>query len=401
MFLVMKKEHPFQKHPMISVLAAVALATLPAQPIQNVPVLTYGQDPTRSANITWRNHEMRGEIELKSKGKGSRKLGAKTQTTTLPSGQKWNYHSAFADRLRPGEPYQYRIPGGNWLQFRTPSGNQRSLRFLYFGDVQSNIDTAWQPILKLAYERCPDAAFMVFAGDLIDSAHDDYQWSDFFRPGEKYFGQIPVVATPGNHEYKSIIAMETARLSYHWKAQFEYPKNGYPGLDEQSYIVEFPQMRIISMNSNRFVKEQAAWLDKKLAELPSKWTFVTYHHPVFSLAKNRDNRLVRTLWDPVFRKHNVAMALQGHDHIYGRWIAPRADQQGSTTYITSVAGTKMYEPNPEEAKRTKKWMKRTRTFQIIEVSGNRLTYTSYDHTGKKVDSTVLQRSGTGAVQVIQ
>ena len=84
-------------------------------------------------------------------------------------------------------------------------------------------------------------------------------------------------------------------------------------------------MRIVSLNSNERRSKsyadkeaQAAWLDRVLTDNPNRWTVVTFHHPVFSPAKDRDNPDLRRLWQPVFDKHKVDLVLQGHDHTYAR-----------------------------------------------------------------------------------
>lgn len=43
---------------------------------------------------------------------------------------------------------------------------------------------------------------------------------------------------------------------------------------------------------------------------------MVYHDPAYSSGGNRDNRKLRETWTPLFDKHHVDLALQGHDHAY-------------------------------------------------------------------------------------
>ena len=66
------------------------------------------------------------------------------------------------------------------------------------------------------------------------------------------------------------------------------------------------------------IEEQAEWLESVLKDNPNKWTIATYHHPIFSASRGRDNVELRSLWKPLFDKYKVDLALQGHDHTYTR-----------------------------------------------------------------------------------
>ena len=119
-----------------------------------------------------------------------------------------------------------------------------------------------------------------------------------------------------------------------------------------------------------------------LADNTSPWVVCTFHHPIFSTGKDRDNPELRGLWKPVFDKHHVDLVLQGHDHTYGRTglqtppatpvtIAnvPTAVNavalETGTIYVVSVSGPKMYNLN------RKPFMPRaaedTQLYQIIHV----------------------------------
>ena len=57
--------------------------------------------------------------------------------------------------------------------------------------------------IQEAFRDAPRAAFTLHAGDLVDSHDMDSQWGEWHQGPDWVNGTIPVIATPGNHEYPS------------------------------------------------------------------------------------------------------------------------------------------------------------------------------------------------------
>jgi 3',5'-cyclic AMP phosphodiesterase CpdA len=159
---------------------------------------------------------------------------------------------------------------------------------------------------------------------------------------------------------------------------------------------------MISLNSNEKHDEQAAWLDKLLASNPNIWTICTFHHPIYSTAKGRDNKQLREKWQPVFDKHAVDLVLTGHDHTYGRsnlvtGAMARTGRSG-TVYVVSVSGPKQYELDRET------WMERaaenTQLYQIVRIDGEKLLYESRTARGVLYDSFELRKRRGRPNQII-
>ena len=148
---------------------------------------------------------------------------------------------------------------------------------------------------------------MLHAGDLINNENDDAEWGEWFGAGSWLNGMIPVVATPGNHEYD-----DDDQLSRHWRPQFAFPMNGPSGLEETVYWFDYQGARIISLNSNERIDEQRDWLKSVLSEADRpKWTIVTFHHPIYSTAGDRDNPGLRAAWQPILEESGVDLVLAG------------------------------------------------------------------------------------------
>ena len=77
------------------------------------------------------------------------------------------------------------------------------------------------------------------------------------------------------------------------------PLNGVKGLEESVYYIDYENTRMINMNSNRMLDEQAAWLDNVLASNPNTWSIVTFHHPIYSSSDRKKNKELRKKWKPI------------------------------------------------------------------------------------------------------
>ena len=119
-----------------------------------------------------------------------------------------NYHSVTFRNLQPDTLYTYRVGDGvNWTEyyhFRTASDRARPFSFIYFGDAQNDVRTHWSRVFREAFRDAPRAAFTLHAGDLIDNNDWDSEWGDWHQGPDWVNGTIPVIATPGNHEYRRI-----------------------------------------------------------------------------------------------------------------------------------------------------------------------------------------------------
>ncbi len=362
-------------------------------------VLTWQTDPTTSQAITWRTDTTvaRGTVEIAPAKASPRfmlsveSVAAETEHVETDSGPA-HFHSANAQGLEPATRYAYRVGAGEvwseWFHFRTANDRPEPFSFIYFGDAQNNVLSLWSRTLRSAYSDAPRAAFMIHAGDLINRANRDVEWGEWFEAGDWIQAMVPSIPTPGNHEYAKDGAGGRS-LSSLWRPHFTLPAGDIEGLEETVYFVDYQGVRIISINSNERLEEQAEWLDGTLESNPNRWTVVTFHHPVFSTAEGRDNETLRGLWKPLFDRHRVDLVLTGHDHTYGRGqnlpVGGNAvDTRAGTVYVVSVSGPKMYSLDDEA------WWDRaaenTQLYQIISIDGDTLQYEARTAVGDLYDA---------------
>ena len=399
-------------------------------------VLTWMSDPARFQAVTWRTDssvtvglaEVAVAEDNASFVKRARQLKAKT-TPFHSNLSLAHYHSVEFTALSPRTKYAYRVGDGTnwseWFHFTTASDQPEPFSFVYFGDAQNDVKSLWSRVIRESFVNAPNARFLLHAGDLINHANNDAHWGEWFQAGGWLNGMIPSVPTSGNHEYVNI-GIETSppdatlpfnvnvkpTLSQHWRPQFALPEHGPPGLEETAYFLDYQGVRIVSLNSNEKQVEQAAWLDKVLAENPGRWSILTFHHPIYSSAKSRDNVKLRAAWQPIIDKHKVDLVLQGHDHTYARsglttaaTIAaaekieaeknaePEVTRRnaGGTIYVVSVSGPKMYDLGRPVRIEFHRVAEDTQLFQVITIDGDELRYVARTATSQLYDAFTLKK----------
>ena len=189
---------------------AAELAHAPT-PLPDRVVLTWSEDPATTQSVTWRTDTSvtTAVAEVAVANANGRALEPRrfaAETTDLRSDlNQAHYHSVTSRDLQPDTLDAYRVGDGvNWSEyyhFRTASDRRRPFSFIYFGDAQNEIKTHWSRVFREAFRDAPRAAFTLHAGDLINEDAWDAEWGEWHGAPAWVNGTIPVIATPGNHEY--------------------------------------------------------------------------------------------------------------------------------------------------------------------------------------------------------
>ncbi|NDV61246.1 metallophosphoesterase family protein [Puniceicoccales bacterium CK1056] len=387
-------------------------------PIPDRIVLTWTGDPATTQAVTWRSAPMerKAVAQIQEATPGplpdvKDRIPATTRSLEAETG-KSDYHTVEFAGLSADTLYAYRVGDGinwsEWHHFKTASSEAKPFSFIYVGDAQNNIRKHWSRLIREAIREAPRAAFTLHAGDLVNNANNDIQWGEWFAAPGWVNASIPVVATPGNHEYNAETRIDEAGnkvrlLSRHWQPQFAFPENGPEGLEESSYYFDYQGARFVILNSNEQLEKQAEWLREVLSVDPQKWTLLAFHHPVFYPSKNRlknegqrANRR-QILWKPILDEFNVDLVLTGHDHTYARsgienvpvGYPATQDVENGTVYVVSVSGPKMYKVGEAD------WMVRsiqdTQLYQVIRIEGDTLIYEARSADNQLFDSFKLHK----------
>lgn len=408
-------------------------------------ILTPTETPETSQYVSWLGgiaDEETGVVQIReTEGTEVRTIDAgyvdRVNNNPLP------HFSAEITGLQPASSYTYRVGNADsyseWFTFKTADPNAENFQYIYFGDAQIGLDSTWPKVVEQAMAAAPNIIGSVHAGDLIDTASNETQWTNWFTGMKDAAATTNVMAAPGNHEYSGDNKLRS------WKANFEYPRNNpsvetagelaqltlgdteqaaqYRALfehwtqfaEETVYYSDYQGVRFITVNATRnsgfltpddlpacaasdcpandmgglWIQYQAAWLDHILANSESKWNVVTFHQPVYSASSGRNEPVLREHWVPVFQKHNIDLVQMGHDHVYARGYnnEDTTEHDGVTdgpVYIVSNSGAKHYQLAPAEdnvwTQNNATQVQRGRgftTYQIIDVTQDALTYRSY------------------------
>lgn len=398
-------------------------------------ILTFHGDPATNRAVTWRTDTtikkavaQIAEATVNAKfADNAITIDAVTELFDLGlyKGNKSlfvNYHSVVFKELKPDTLYAYRVGDGSsywseWIQFRTAKADYSPTKFVYFGDAQNDVLSHWSRVIRMAYQTAADASFVIHAGDLINKAHRDYEWAEWYKAGSFIHSQWTAIPVVGNHEFRPIAMGKGKKLSIQWRPQFTLPieESLDPEFHETVYTVDYQDIRIIVLNSNTKLQEQTSYIEKQLKNSTAKWHIITCHHSVFSPAKGRDFEFARKNWKPLFDKYNVDLVLNGHDHTYARGHVPvqtinkDAVNGLGTVYVTSVSGPKQYPLDPNQIKnylvdgyKPDKTAEQTQFFQVISIADNKLTYVAYNVLGEEYDRTVIKKDfSTGKKELLQ
>lgn len=198
-----------------------------------------------------------------------------------------------------------------WQDLNSPA----SLDLLVLGDVHNQLQredydslAAWAPQIDAVIQT----------GDWLDRGYPYYyqlllrEWTSSALEG------LPVITCPGNHEYNKGLHKN---LAHEWLSWFPQPVDTTQGMQGANYIVDFPQVRFIILDTNplnRLVRltRTLTWLETAMKSAGTKRVVVLMHHPVRSAAKGRANPLIYAAFRYTLSKADLVLA--GHDHSYVR-----------------------------------------------------------------------------------
>jgi acid phosphatase len=115
------------------------------------------------------------------------------------------------------------------------------------------------------------------------------------------------------------------------------PQVKYPGFNMQGRYYTFTQNQVqffaLDTNNNADWQNQLIWLEKELSSSQNPWKIVFGHHPIYSSGQYGSNKNFIKIFTPLFKKYNVQLYINGHEHNY-----ERTSSINGTTYLICGAG---------------------------------------------------------------
>lgn len=261
--------------------------------------------------------------------------------------------------LKPDTVYYYRVgEKGSYSMignFKTPDSNNDKFSFLLLSDTQqfySEINeygiTAEQAFSGSSYD------FVAINGDLVNYGSHEKQWTDLISGNRKYFSNIPVLPSAGNHEYnlsgKQASTPECLYSHFNINAEHISAEDGIKNSGKHTgiyYSYDYKNTHFAVLNTNeayvygyKLSDAQYNWLIADLTaanENESIKNIIVYMHNGIYITgeygSNKDkNQLTMGLREQlqgVFAEYGVDIVLQAHDHIYSR--TKPLDKDGNVT----------------------------------------------------------------------
>jgi hypothetical protein len=303
-----------------------------------------------------------------------------------------NLHELRLDDLKPGATYFYRVRSGEQtskiysFKAAPPLGTKR-WRMAVYGDSRTNPGTHRKVVEQIAKA---DVDLILHTGDIVTSGRDHDSWrKQFFEPLEPLMHSVPWVSTIGNHESDS-------------DNYFSYM--ALPG-NERYFGFDFADAHIVCLDSNSWIQKgrdskQYKWMDEHFhAEREAKWTFVAFHHPLFSAHKTRAINSLRWDWTPLFLEPecHVDGVLTGHDHFYARNFRMgklQEELQPGVLFLTTAGGGASLYPSVARDYVAKE--KSAHHFTLFDFDDDKVTLTAIDIEGKVIESYIMTKKSTPA-----
>lgn len=180
----------------------------------------------------------------------------------------------------------------------------------------------WNKTIETAMKVCPDAAFLLSAGDQIDTSGTsdnnlktrESEYAGYLYPVA--FRNLPIASTIGNHD------TAVSDYSAHFNNPNSEKKLGSTNAGSDYYF-KYGKVLIISLNSNnRNQAEHRALMQEAIDNnSDALWKVVIFHSDIYGSGQphaDTDAATNRVIFAPLMDEFDIDICLTGHDHTYSR-----------------------------------------------------------------------------------
>ena len=261
-------------------------------------------------------------------------------------------------------------------QFLTALPRPESLKFAVVGDAGDGDRPQYEVGQQMAVAMTTFPFEFVIA--LGDNMYGRQNPEDFLTKFQKPYQQL---LEGGVRFY--------AALGNHDKQENRF----YPGFNmggERFYTFVRQSVRFVVLDTNVLDPKQLAWTEDTLSSSQEAWKIVYFHHPLYSSGgRHGSNVELRVALEPLLVKHGVNVVFASHDHIYER----TKPQKGITHFVEGSSG-RFRKGDLEPSAITAAGFDQDRTFMLVEIAGDQMSFRTISRTGTTVDSGVINRRPT-------
>lgn len=293
-----------------------------------------------------------------------------------------DFHEVVATGLEAGAAYTYRVEASGTTAsgaFTTaPTPGEGPVRFLVAGDNRTDAQ-AHRAVVEAM--RRQGGEFVVNTGDMVANGAVEEDWQEFFDGAGDLLRETPIFPALGNHELYLYGVGLPGFLKY-----TRVPSD--LGGEETYYAFDWGPVRFFMLDSNDDWSDpeavQRRWLADRLAETDATDSVahivvVLHHGPVSSNRHGGHPDMMSTGLLQLFRRHEVALVLSGHDHAY-----ERGDAHGVKYIVTGGGGAPLYDYNDPLPFQHR--FEASHHFLVVEADRERVEVTAL-----RVDDTVIER----------
>lgn len=274
--------------------------------------------------------------------------------TQLPAGTKYFYEVGTSRRILSQSRNQH---------FATSplASNKQPVRFWAMGDFGASSTAKYaqnQQAVRDQFLAHKNGAvdLWVWMGDnaYCCGTDQEYQAQIFDFYGNSILGNMPILPSPGNHEYYATPTAQKDRIMPYFDI-VTVPTQGEAGGvasgTKAYYSLNYGDIHFIALDSYGFDEGkypladtrslQYQWLQKDLAANTSLWTIVFFHHPPYTKRSHdsdasADLIALRQTLVPLFDKYKVDLVLNGHSHVYERSYLIKGHTGHSATFRKNI-----------------------------------------------------------------
>ncbi|MDF2869438.1 MAG: alkaline phosphatase-like protein [Anaerocolumna sp.] len=316
--------------------------------------LNVGADETKR-NITWyADDETPGLLQIAKKSDMTGNVFPDQNSVTYSASVKATNDTGFySNQLTISEllndtEYVYRLINGSTISdnYSFKTGTKGDFSFLFAGDPQIGAGstatdiTGWDNTLNKALNYFSGTDFMISAGDQVNTASNESQYTGFLN--HDILKSTAIATVIGNHDTSN------AAYSEHFNNPNVYDFGKTSAGSDYWYV--YNNVLFMNLNSNNLsTAEHKAFMEAAIAANPEvDWKIVVFHHSVYSVASHAyDSDILKRREElvPVIADLNVDVVLMGHDHVYVRsymmdGLTPIVEKTEDGKALSSVTDSK-------------------------------------------------------------
>lgn len=264
-------------------------------------------------------------------------------------------------------------------QIAPPSLVPVPVRFAVIGDMGTGQSTQYEVgAVMEASRRTFPFDFVITLGDNIYGGNSAKDFRNKFELPYKAMLDDGVLfyASLGNHDSPT---------------QRDYKAFNMGG--RQYYSYTRGHVQFFALDSGYMSPAQVAWLVNALKTSDADWKICYFHHPLYSSGAYHGSAVeLRLLLEPILIKYGVQVVFAGHEHFYER-LKP---QGGVSYFIEGGSGQLRKGDLKTNTGLTALGYDQDRSFMMVEIAGDTLTFQAVSRTGQQVDSGIITLGAAGA-----